>query len=304
MRLIAPIWFSLFVAGISLAQDQVLPPALASLVAAERAFARTSVEKGFREAFLTFFADDGIFFQPHPVKAKETLRGRPARPQTFTLNWEPIFGDVSDAGDLGFTTGPYTLSDNSPQSSSPQHGCFFSVWKVQSDGSWKVVIDAGITTPGPILSAERPSFRAARHPQSKQKHAPANLESERLSLMEVDRELLRAVGRMGMGGAFGMYLDQETRLHRVGLMPRVGKESIKNYLSEKKFEAKWEPIASDLAKSGDIGYTYGRYEATASVDASAKQPERGYYVRVWRRDAARRWKLLLDTVSPVPPEQK
>ena len=304
MRLIASIWISFFVTAIGSPQDQVLPPALASLAAAERAFARTSVEKGFREAFLAFFANDGIFFQPHPVNARETLRARPERPETFTLNWEPIFGDLSDAGDLGFTTGPYTLTYKSPQESAPQHGCFFSVWKVQSDGSWKVVIDAGITTPGPISSGVHSSFRAARRAQSKQKHTPANLESDRLSLMELDRELLRAISKIGMTNAFWSCLDDEARLHRTGVMPLTGKESIKKYLSQKRIEVKWEPIASDIAKSGDLGYTYGRYEAATIGDASIKEVVRGYYVRVWRRDAAGRWRLMLDTVSPVPPEEK
>jgi ketosteroid isomerase-like protein len=304
IRVIASISLLLFAAVIVFSQDQAVPPALASLAATERAFARTSVEKGFRESFLTFFADDGVFFQPHPVKAKETLRARPARPQTFTLNWEPIFGDVSDAGDLGFTTGPYTLSDNSSQNSPPQHGCFFSVWKVQSDGSWKVVIDAGISTPGPLSSVERPLFRAARHPQSKQKIASANLESERMSLMELDRELLRTISKTGMTNAFSTVLDDEARLHRTGLLPLLGKESIKSYLAQNRMEVSWEPIASDIAKSVDLGYTYGRYQGAVIGDASIKEVQRGYYVRVWRRDAAGRWKLMLDTVSPVPPEER
>ena len=303
MRVIASILLLLFAAVIVVSQDQAVPAALASLTATERAFARTSVEKGFRESFLTFFADDGIFFQPHPMKAKETLSAQPAKPQTFTLNWEPIFGAVSGAGDLGFTTGPYILSDNSPQNSPPQHGCFFSVWKVQSDGSWKVVIDAGISTPG-RSSVERPSFRAARRPQSKQKIASANLESERMSLIELDRELLRAIGKIGMTNAFSTILDDEARLHRTGLMPLLGRESIKSYLAQKRMEVTWEPIASDIAKSVDLGYTYGRYQGAVIGDASIKEVQRGYYVRVWRRDAAGRWKLMLDTVSPVPPEEK
>ena len=244
MKLLLSISLLLLGAGTGLPQDHELPPALASLAAAERAFAGTSLEKGFRASFLTFFADDGIFFQPHPVKAKEALRERPATPETFTLNWEPIFGDVSDAGDLGFTTGPFTLSDKASQNSKTKHGCFFSVWKVQADGSWKVVVDAGITTPGPVSSGERTSFRAARHPHPKQTFAPANLDTERLSLTELDRELLREIGKVGIVNAFLSRFDDEGRLHRT------------------------------------------------------------YYVRVWRRDADRRWKLLLDTVSPVPPEEK
>ena len=293
-----------FGAGLCLSQDPSTSPALASMVATERAFAGTSVEKGFRESFLTFFADDGIFFQPHPVKARETLRARPARTETFTLKWAPIFGDVSEAGDLGFTTGPYLLSDNSPQKSPPQNGCFFSVWRVQSDGTWRVVIDAGITTPRPIASVDFPSFQAAQHPRLKQSQPPANLEDERRSLMERDRELLKAVSRIGMAHAFSACLDDEARIHRKGVMPMTGKESIKKYLAEKRMEVNWEPMASEIARSADLGYTYGRYEAAVIGDASIKEVERGYYVRVWRRDPARLWKLMLDTVSPLPAEEK
>lgn len=301
MRLTASISILLIIAAPCFPQEPVPTPALASLAAAERAFAKTSVEKGFRDAFLTFFADDGIFFQPHPVKAKEALRAQCARPQTVTLNWEPIFGDVSDAGDLGFTTGPYMLTDNSPQNSPPQHGCFFSIWKVQSDGSWKVVVDAGITTPGPISSS---SFRAARHPRSTQEGTPSNLERERQSLMELDRELLKAVEKMGIAGAFWTFFDEEARVHRDGFLPRVGKESSRDLLAQRAFEVKWEPIASDISSSADLGYTYGRYEAAGQRESSTEQVDRGYYVRVWRRDASRRWRLLLDTISLVPPEKK
>jgi len=301
MKLVASISILLLTTLPCLPQDQGLPPALASLVATEREFARTSVEKGFRESFLAFFADDGIFFQPHPVKAKENLRARPARPQTFTLNWEPIFGDISDAGDLGFTTGPFTLTSTSPPNSPAQHGCFFSIWKLQADRTWKVVLDAGISTPEAISSS---SFRAARHPHSKPEGPAASLESERHALMELDRELLKTVKKIGLIGAFWTIFDEEARLHRDGFIPKVGKESIRGFLAQKAFEVSWEPIASDISKSADLGYTYGRYEAAEPGDASTRKVGRGYYVRVWRRDASRRWKLLLDTVSPVPPEDK
>jgi hypothetical protein len=82
---------------------------LGSLVEAERAFARTSVQKGIRESFLEFFAEDGINFQPHPVKTREAILKRlaPATRPPVVLNWEPAYADISRAGDLGYTTGPY-----------------------------------------------------------------------------------------------------------------------------------------------------------------------------------------------------
>jgi ketosteroid isomerase-like protein len=38
--------------------------------------------------------------------------------------------------------------------------------------------------------------------------------------------------------------------------------------------------------------------------AGATAAEKGYYVRVWKRDASGRWKIALDTTHPLPPEQK
>lgn len=59
-------------------QEQKLPAALASLVQAEREVARYSVEHGTREAFLSFFSDEGVNFQPQPTKTREALLKRPA----------------------------------------------------------------------------------------------------------------------------------------------------------------------------------------------------------------------------------
>ncbi len=66
-RFIPCLLLMLVCGGSGFAQGNNLSPALASLAEAERAFAKTSVEKGTREAFITFFADDGINFEPHPV---------------------------------------------------------------------------------------------------------------------------------------------------------------------------------------------------------------------------------------------
>src|SRR5215470_19607703 len=95
---------SLFVLTLpALTQEKDLPPAQADLVNTERAFAKLAVERGVRESFIAYFADDGIGFAPHPLKVKERLSNSPA-PATLpslTLNWAPVYGDIAQAGDLG-----------------------------------------------------------------------------------------------------------------------------------------------------------------------------------------------------------
>ena len=273
-------------------------PALNSLVAAEKAFAATSVEKGVRESFLMFFADDGINFQPHPTKTRESFLKRPAptvRPPV-ELNWRPIYADISRAGDLGYTTGPYTLRDLSPEKKPSRYGFYFSIWKKQANGKWKVVIDCGIATPD--HSAQKLEFTPA--PRGNWTGARKNnLENERDLLIGFDLGFLKDLQSQGIVKGYTRYLSDNARLHRDELLPMTERAAIQNYLSSKVATLSWTPIKSDVAQDHDLGYTYGSYEMKF---AGTNKVEKGYYVRVWKRDAGGKWKLVLDTFSPIPSE--
>jgi len=272
--------------------------ALDSLVAAENAFAATSVAKGIRESFLMFFADDGINFQPHPTKTREAFLKRPApatRPP-IELNWRPIYADVSRAGDLGYTTGPYTFKDLSPEKRPTRYGYYFSIWKKQANGEWKVAVDCGIETPD--HSSQKLEFRPA--PQIKWKASrKINLESERASLLDLDRKFLKDVQSQGIVNGYLRHFSTEARLHRDGLFPMTERTAIRSYLSSRISTLSWTPIKSDVAQSDDLGYSYGSYELKF---AGTNKTEKGYYVRVWKRDDRGVWKLVLDTFSSIPAE--
>lgn len=278
------------------AQEQ--SPALKSLIETERAFARLSVEQGVRAAFMTYFADDGINFQPHPTNTKESLRKRPApaTPPPVTLDWYPLYADVAQAGDLGYTTGPYTFTDHSTQPGATRYGYYFSIWQRQADGSWKVLVDSGITTPAAAIDAPGPTRQPAHTSQPARRNL--NLAQERAALLETDRALLQSEATQGVAAALGARLMSEARLHRDGLLPVVGQTNIRAYLNDKKWLVNGTPIKADVAQSGDLGYSYGSYE----LQDGARR-ERGYYVRVWRR-VGDRWLVALDTASVIPPEKK
>ena len=289
---------------VALSQNEKLTPALASLVEAERSFARTAAEKGVRDSFYEYFADDGINFQPHPVNTRESIRNSPA-PATrslVTLNWEPVYADISRAGDLGFTTGPFWTTDRRPEPRPARHGYYFSIWKKQADGHWKVVIDAGVDTPAPASSAP-PAFRAAHPSQFRQSSAKVDLEKERAALIGVERDFLATAKSTGVMQAFLKFIDPDARLHRNGMFPGTGKDAFSSYFSGKETGLRWQPIKADVSQSNDLGYTYGSYEIEGQGAAGAPL-EKGYYVRVWKRNKDGKWKVALDTTNPLPPETK
>ena len=101
--------------------------------------------------FASFFADDGVTI----ANKTDVRRGRVNianaakwSPADFQLTWTPQGGQMSPAGDMGFTWGHYTGhskdKDGKPVTES---GRYMTIWKRQSDGAWKVAMDASNEEP-------------------------------------------------------------------------------------------------------------------------------------------------------------
>jgi ketosteroid isomerase-like protein len=59
-----------------------------------------------------------------------------------TVEWTPDFIDVSDDGTLAYTYGKYCWKIAQEDNTIKEYkGIFHTVWKRQSDGSWKYVWD-------------------------------------------------------------------------------------------------------------------------------------------------------------------
>ena len=111
----------------------------------DRDFSVRSTEVGMKQAFLDFAGDTAVLLQKNslPVVGRSAiLKSFGEFEDTgFVLTWEPLSGDISCSGDLGYTYGLYTLVRKSDGNSS--RGKYVTIWKKQEDGSWKFVLDAG-----------------------------------------------------------------------------------------------------------------------------------------------------------------
>ncbi len=267
-----------------------IPPALAAMADTEREFARTATVKGWRDAFLDFFTDDAIALAPEVTSAKDRLRKQPSTPfSVFELVWEPRTGDVAASGDLGWLTGPSTSIDRKAPDAKPRYGCYLSIWRKQSDGSWRVFIDVGAGSPEPVPFV--PGFmRIAfdhRYSGSDGKEAGA------LSLAQADADLNKEMVAKGIPVAFSARLTPASRLHRPGTVPVIGRDAIVKALEANATTGTATDVAVESAASADFGYSHGRFEVTAP------KPSAGVYLRLWSRDAAGRWWLMADVAQPI-----
>lgn len=274
----------------ALSQQQKLPATLLAMINTERAFAKLSVEQGWREAFIAYFADEGVNFMPHPVKTREELRQRPPqpRPLTSTLNWAPTYGDIARAGDLGYSTGPVLVTDNNGEKP-PQHSVFFSFWKKQADGNWRVVVDMGAQLPAQFAPLDAPFQPAA---QRKIKWPGKTTSAD---LLKAEQDFFSRA-KSDSAAAWQEYLSGDARLYRQQAMPIIGKQALRAW-ANKQSGLRGEAIKTDVSSSHDLGYAYGRYETKA---AGQDKVEQGYYVRAWKRDEQGRWRIVFDVTRPVP----
>lgn len=230
------------------------------------------------------------FIPTGPTNTREHFSKLPDN-RDLTLRWAPFYGEVSQAGDLGYTTGPFIQENKTDGNARPAlAGYYFSVWQRQIDGTWKVVVNLGTRTPDTTLLTAK-SFQGVTNKGKAIKDFDLTL--ERNGLLAADRELTATAASTSTGRALLKYLAADGRLHRDGLFPFTDAKAIRSLFNAgETLRYAWTPIKADIAASGDLGYTYGSYEARS---ADPNFPiQKGYYLRVWRRDGKGRWAIVAD----------
>jgi len=116
----------------------------------EADFAKAVAEHG-RSAFVTYFAEDGVELEDGGgITTREEIKKQAAWPEGTSLTWTPVHADMATSGDLGFTYGNYVFKSKDKDGKIvASYGKYVSVWKKQNDGSWKVAVDMGNSSPEP-----------------------------------------------------------------------------------------------------------------------------------------------------------
>jgi len=268
---------------------------LQEMVKTEQAFSKMAEEQNTREAFMTFIADDGLLFRPGAVNGKKWMIEHPVPPSDKKplLAWQPKFAGMAASGDMGFTTGPWEAKEDIKDEKPQAYGHFVTVWKKQADGSWKFVVDLGISHPQsggpqtlwqPVATNKDISFK------------PVDQASALKELLDRDRQFSAELVKEGLAKTFLAYASSEIRLYLAGELPYVGSQAVAEVLAKKKPRIKWDLINGDVSRAGDLGYTHGTYEVTHD---SKDVNERGSYVRIWQKQGGT-WRVVIDVSNAHP----
>src|SRR5688500_6799075 len=120
--------------------------ALMQMVNAEKSFAGYARSNGITAAFMKYLDDSAKVFEGGKIlNGKAVWRNR--KTDSMELNWYPEYAEIAASGDFGYTTGPSAFRLKKGSNEPDHKGYFNSIWKKDTKGEWKVLLDMGTASP-------------------------------------------------------------------------------------------------------------------------------------------------------------
>lgn len=190
--------------------------------------------------------------------------------RTGFLNWWPRYAEISSSGDFGFTCGPWKFYPQTMNDSAIGNGYFFTVWKKNSAGEWKFILDVGTDT-GP--EAKQTDVVILTKEKNKGTDFALHMAEEGFnSKYKVDEEkAYEEFASVQMINA-----SKHEVLNNSSARPKATSGEKMNFASQ----------GRGISSAGDLGYSYGTVIGKDNKET---------YMRIWRHEPSG-WKIVLQLV--------
>ncbi len=125
---------------------------------------------------------------------------------------------------------------------------------------------------------------------------------EVLQLFTLDGEFSKSV-EAGGGAAFASWFADDAVTLSNGKAPVLTKAGILDHARWKpdEYRLQWTPMGAKMSDSGDMGFTWGHYDATTfHPGAGSPTVLGGRYITIWKKQADGKWKVALDASADEP----
>lgn len=124
------------------------------------------------------------------------------------------------------------------------------------------------------------------------KYNPADAARE---IFEADRAFARMSAERGPAAAFAQFTTAVSVQLPAAGPPVVGNQAIADFMAgPPNSTLTWRPERSEASVAGDVGWSWGSYEARTPTPTGAVSITAGRYLSVWRRHANGAWRVVLD----------
>ena len=125
-----------------------------------------------------------------------------------------------------------------------------------------------------------------------------HIEKWKNEILETEKDFAAMAQKEGISEAFLFYAAEDAVLMRNNSLI-IGIEALQeSFKKEKsngdKVSLDWKPDFVDVALSGDLGYTYGKYTYITTDSIGKTKEVEGVFHTVWKRQADGKWKFVWD----------
>lgn len=122
------------------------------------------------------------------------------------------------------------------------------------------------------------------------------VEKSKLEILKTEKLFQELVTEKGMKIGFLYYAAEDAVLIRGNKLIK-GRQEIEKYFEKtiyKNIKLSWKPDFVEVSKSGDFGYTYGKYTFKANDKSGNLVEDEGIFHTVWKRQEDGCWKFVWD----------
>jgi ketosteroid isomerase-like protein len=100
------------------------------------------------------------------------------------------------------------------------------------------------------------------------------------------------------GAGFASWFAEDGVALGNGQPPVIGRVAIEK--SARAYQLTWTPTDAQMGPSGDMGYTWGRFEGRSKDASGNPVVTSGRYMTIWRKQGNGSWKVVLDAGANEP----
>lgn len=122
------------------------------------------------------------------------------------------------------------------------------------------------------------------------------MDRSKKEIAETEKAFSLMADKDGIGKAFLTYADENAVLNRNNSIIK-GHDSIREQFADvdnERVKLTWSPDFVEVAASGDLGYTYGKYVHTSKDSLGNLTKSEGIFHTVWKRQQDGTWKFVWD----------
>lgn len=125
-----------------------------------------------------------------------------------------------------------------------------------------------------------------------------DISQERADLLQADKDWASAAAAGDIQRLTNYWADNAINFFP-GAPVAKGKEAILQLVRQNRsqagFSLRWEPTEAVVSKSGDLGYTWGKFQLSIDKADGVAMARQGHYVAIWRKQIDGSWQCEVES---------